>query len=33
VEVYRSSATGLDRAQGTILRNRNINVEQAARLR
>ena len=33
VEVYRSSVTGLDRAQGTILRNRNINVDQAARLR
>ncbi|MEE2676951.1 MAG: TolC family protein [Myxococcota bacterium] len=33
VEVYRSSVTGLDRAQGTILRNRNIDIEQAARLR
>jgi len=31
--VYRSSVTGLDRSQGTILRNRNISIDQAARLR
>jgi outer membrane protein len=32
-QVYRNSVTDLDRAQGTILRNRNINVEEVARLR
>jgi outer membrane protein len=31
--VYRQAVTGLDRAQGTLLRNRNIQIEQAARLR
>ncbi|MGI9590540.1 MAG: TolC family protein, partial [Myxococcota bacterium] len=30
---YRQAVTGLDRAQGTILRNRNIQIEEAARLR
>ncbi len=30
---YRQSITGLDRQQGTILRNRNIQIEEAARLR
>ena len=30
---YRVSATSLDRNQGTILRNRNIKIEEAARLR
>ena len=30
---YQSSATALDRAQGTILRNRNIRIEAAAPLR
>ena len=30
---YRSSATALDRAQGTILRNRNIRIEEASVLR
>jgi outer membrane protein TolC len=33
LQVYRSSVTGLDRAQGTILRNRNIQIDQVARLR
>jgi outer membrane protein TolC len=32
-QVYRSSVTGLDRQQGTILRNRNIQIEPVARLR
>lgn len=32
-QVYRSSVTALDRAQGTILRNRNVRIEEAARLR
>ena len=32
-QTYRSSVTGLDRSQGTILRNRNISIDQAARLR
>ncbi|MBW1684446.1 MAG: TolC family protein [Deltaproteobacteria bacterium] len=31
--VYRSSVTGLDRSQGTILRNRNVSIDQTARLR
>jgi hypothetical protein len=31
--VYRSSATNLDRAQGTILRNRNIKIDQVSALR
>jgi outer membrane protein len=30
---YRTSVTELDRAQGTILRNRNVSIEDAARLR
>jgi outer membrane protein TolC len=30
---YRTSVTKLDRAQGTILRNRNVSIEDAARLR
>ncbi|NRA08516.1 MAG: TolC family protein [Myxococcales bacterium] len=30
---YQSSATALDRAQGTILRNRNIRIEAASSLR
>ncbi len=32
-QVYRSSVTDLDRAQGTILRNRNVRIEDVARLR
>jgi outer membrane protein TolC len=32
-QVYRDAVTGLDRAQGTILRNRNVNVEAVSRLR
>jgi outer membrane protein TolC len=32
-QTYRSSVTGLDRSQGTILRNRNISIDQASRLR
>jgi outer membrane protein len=32
-QVYRTSRTGLDRAQGTILRNRNIVIDQVAPLR
>jgi outer membrane protein TolC len=32
-QVYRDAVTGLDRAQGTILRNRNIQIEPASRLR
>jgi outer membrane protein TolC len=32
-QTYRSSVTGLDRFQGTILRNRNISIDQASRLR
>jgi outer membrane protein TolC len=32
-QTYRSSVTGLDRSQGTILRNRNVHIDQAARLR
>ncbi len=32
-QVYRESVTRLDRRQGTILRNRNIRVEDVARLR
>jgi outer membrane protein TolC len=32
-QTYRSSVTGLDRSQGTILRNRNVSIDQAARLR
>jgi outer membrane protein TolC len=32
-QTYRSSVTGLDRAQGTILRNRNVQIEEVARLR
>jgi len=31
--VYRQAITGLDRAQGTILRNRNIQIEEVAKLR
>jgi len=30
---YRNSVTFLDRSQGTILRNRNISIEAAGRLR
>ena len=33
LEIYHNSVTGLDRAQGTILRDRNIVVEDAAALR
>jgi outer membrane protein TolC len=32
-QIYRNAVTGLDRQQGTILRNRNIQIEPAARLR
>ncbi|MDJ0851233.1 MAG: TolC family protein [Myxococcota bacterium] len=32
-QTYRSSVTELDRAQGTILRNRNVRIEEVARLR
>lgn len=32
-QVYLASRVGLDRAQGTILRNRNIQLEDAAQLR
>lgn len=32
-QVYRNSVTELDRAQGTILRNRNVRIEEVARLR
>ena len=32
-QTYRSSVTNLDRFQGTILRNRNISIDQASRLR
>ena len=32
-QIYRTAITGLDRAQGTILRNRNVQIEEAARLR
>jgi outer membrane protein len=32
-QTYRSSATGLDRSQGTILRTRNVSIDRAARLR
>lgn len=32
-QVYRTSVTGLDRAQGTILRNRNIEIDRVAPLR
>jgi len=32
-QVYRISVTGLDRSQGTILRNRNVDIEDVARLR
>jgi outer membrane protein TolC len=32
-QVYRDAVTGLDRAQGTILRNRNVNIEAVSRLR
>ena len=32
-QTYRSSVTGLDSFQGTILRNRNISIDQASRLR
>jgi outer membrane protein TolC len=32
-QTYRVSATGLDRAQGTILRNRNIKIDQVSALR
>ena len=31
--VYRTSATDLDRAQGTILRNRNIKIDDVKPLR
>lgn len=33
LRVYRTSATDLDRAQGTILRNRNIKIEEVSALR
>ena len=33
LQLYHNSVTALDRAQGTILRNRNIVVEDAATLR
>ena len=33
LQLYHNSVTALDRAQGTILRNRNIVVEEAATLR
>jgi outer membrane protein TolC len=33
LQVYRSSATGLDRAQGTILQNRNIAIDAVSSLR
>jgi outer membrane protein TolC len=32
-QVYRSSATGLDRAQGTILRNSNVSIDAVRALR
>jgi len=32
-QLYRSSATGLDRAQGTILRNSNISIDAVRALR
>jgi outer membrane protein TolC len=32
-QTYRSSITFLDRSQGTILRNRNISIDAAGRLR
>jgi outer membrane protein TolC len=32
-QVYRTSATGLDRAQGTILRNNNISIDAVRALR
>jgi outer membrane protein TolC len=32
-QVYRTSATGLDRAQGTILRNSNISIDAVRALR
>jgi outer membrane protein TolC len=33
LQTYRSSVTGLDRFQGTILRNRSISIADASRLR
>ena len=33
LQVFRTSITALDRRQGTILRNRNIRIEEASRLR
>jgi len=32
-QTYRTALTDLDRAQGTILRNRNVQIEEVARLR
>ena len=32
-QAYRTSVTALDRAQGTILRNRNINIAEVGALR
>jgi outer membrane protein TolC len=32
-QAYRTSVTGLDRAQGTILRNRNIRIDEVSALR
>jgi outer membrane protein TolC len=32
-QTYRTSATGLDRAQGTILRSHNIAIDQVRQLR
>jgi len=32
-QVYRTSATGLDRAQGTILRNSNVSIDEVRALR
>ena len=32
-QVYRTSATGLDRAQGTILRNSNVSIDAVRALR
>ena len=33
LQIYRQATTGLARAQGTILRDRNIVIEDVARLR
>jgi hypothetical protein len=32
-QTYRTSATGLDRAQGTILRSHNVAIDQVRQLR